>query len=114
MLAAGRVPLERLSKPRDVNLDRLRGSRWRTLPPQLVDQPLGSERLIRVDHQQRKQRPLLGPRENNPALAVENLKPTKDAEVHPNATKTRTPTVPARAKPGNELLRRRYHTAAAL
>jgi hypothetical protein len=52
---------ERLAQTRHVHLHRLRGGGGWALAPQLVDQAVGAERLVRVEQQQRKQRALLAP-----------------------------------------------------
>ena len=71
-----------LPQPRDVNLEGLgRGGR-RLLPEELVDQPIGGKRLVRVEQEQRQQSPLLAaPERNRPAL-IEDLERAKYSEVH--------------------------------
>jgi hypothetical protein len=68
-----------------VNLNRLGGGCGRTLPPKLVDQLVGADRLVGVQQQQRQQRPLLAPTKRERAALVEDLERTEDAEVHASA-----------------------------
>ena len=80
--AAVQAPVERLAQPRDLDLDRLRGRRRSPRAPELVDQPVGAERLVRVEQEQREEGALLPPPERDDAALVEDLEWTEDVEVH--------------------------------
>jgi hypothetical protein len=80
--AAPVVTAQRLTKPRDMHLQRLGRASRRILAPQLVDQAVGRERLVEVDQQQRQQSARLASRKREPAVTVEDLERAEDAEVH--------------------------------
>ena len=84
-----------LAKPRDVGLNRLRGTLRPSLTPKIVDQPVTCDRLVRVQNQDRKERPLLpepsgnevsslpssrGPRTRNSTLSPSSVSPTYHSE----------------------------------
>ncbi len=80
-----RVPAlarERPAQAMDVHLDRFRCGRGRALAPELVDQAVGAERLVRVHEQQSEQGALLAAAERNLTPLVRGFKRTEDAEVH--------------------------------
>src|SRR4029450_775594 len=59
--------VQRLPQPRDVDLDDLRGTGRRLVWPQLVDQPVGGNHLIRMKEQERQDRALLSAANIGPA-----------------------------------------------
>ena len=69
-------------------LDRLGGSGGWTLPPKLVDQPIGAERFVGVQQQHRQERPLLATDERDLVAVFESLDRAEDAEVHEGAVTT--------------------------
>ena len=73
---------ERLSQPRDVYLQRPGGGLGWMLAPELVDQPLGGERLVDVHEKQRQQRPSLASRRRYVAALIEGPQWAEDGEVH--------------------------------
>jgi hypothetical protein len=73
---------ERPAQARDVDLHVLRGDARRTLAPQLVDQPIGGERLVGVQQQHRQQGTLLAATNRHDAPLVEGLNWAKYAEFH--------------------------------
>jgi hypothetical protein len=73
---------ERLAQPRHVSLQGLGCRRGTTLTPQLVDQPIGRQRLVGMQQQQREQRALLAPAERHHTALIEDLERAEDAEVH--------------------------------
>ena len=73
---------QRLSEAGDVNLQRLRGSCGRLLPPQLVDHPVGAQRLVGVQQQQRQDGAALAAAQRNALTPVEGLERAENAEVH--------------------------------
>ena len=83
--AVARFGRQRPAKPRDVNMHRLRPAGWRTPSPKHVDQPVGVERLVGVQQEQRQQGALLVAAWRNHPAVVESLKGTKDAKVHDGA-----------------------------
>ena len=79
---ADRVSRELLAQRRDAVLQDLGGGRRRILAPELVDDHVAGERLVRVEEEQRQDRALLGAAERELSLAVERLKRPEDAVVH--------------------------------
>ena len=79
---------QRLAQTRDVHLQRLGGAGRRALPPELVYEPVGCERLVRMEQQQREQRARLAPRKGEAAAIVEDLEWAEDAEVYGDAVTT--------------------------
>ena len=73
---------ERLAQPRDMDLHGLGRRGRRLLAPELLDQPVGAERLVGVQHEHGEQRALLAPSERDFAALVEDLERSEDAEVH--------------------------------
>ncbi len=65
-----------------MDLQRLGRHCGRTVTPQFVDQPLGRERFVDVQEQQRQQRALLAPAQRYRLPVVERLERTEDAELH--------------------------------
>ena len=82
--AARQVAGERPPQPRDADLQRLHRAGLRALSPELVDQPVGRQRLVAMQEKQRQERPLLGARDRDHPALVEDLERSKDAEVHTN------------------------------
>ena len=71
---------ERPAQAGDVDLHGLRGRGRRLLAPQLVDQPVGAERLVGVQQQHRQQRPLAGTTDRHDTVAAVHLERPEDAE----------------------------------
>jgi hypothetical protein len=76
------VPSERLAKLRDADAERRRAGRGRLLAPELVDQPVARDDLVRVEQEHREQRPLPRSRERKRATALEHLERTQDPKLH--------------------------------
>ncbi len=76
------VARERLAQPRDADLERLRRAGRARVAPQLVDQPVAAERLVRVEQQEREERALAVPAERDRTTSVGGLERAEDAEVH--------------------------------
>ena len=66
----------------DVCLENLRGRRRRPAGPELLDQQVARNRLVRPDEQQGKQGPLLWRIQRNDTALGDHLKRTEDAELH--------------------------------
>ena len=79
------VPGECLSKSRDVHAKRIGGALRRILAPELVDQPVRRDHLVRVDEKQREQRPLLGSAQRDLARIVPYLERPENPESHRGA-----------------------------
>ena len=76
---------ERLAEPRDVDVDQVVGGIRRILGPQLVDQPLRGDELVRSEGEGREQRSLLTSTQRE-RLAVEvDLERSKDQEFERHA-----------------------------
>ena len=91
-VALGARARERLAQARDVHAHALHGSRGGALAPERVDQAVGRDALVRVERQQREDRPLLGsPQRERPPIA-DYLKWPKEAEIHHGARLGRQPT----------------------
>jgi hypothetical protein len=73
---------ELLAEPRDVDVDALCDRRRRRLAPQLVDEPLGRDHLIRMQQQQHQQRALLAPAERKRAVLLGHFQRTEKPEFH--------------------------------
>ena len=74
--------LERSAQLQDVVLDDLRGRRRRPLAPELVDDPIGRDRLIAMEEEKGEQGALLAAPERNLPFALANLERPENAEVH--------------------------------
>ena len=76
---------ERLAQARDValedHLDRL-GS---LIAPQLIDESVGCDHLVRVQEQEREHGPLLGSAKGKHGSVVPCLERSKDPELHASA-----------------------------
>ena len=73
---------ERLAQARHVDLHGLRRGRGRSLGPQLVEQRVRAERLVRVEEQHRQQRALATSPERQRPVPFEDLERSEDAEFH--------------------------------
>jgi hypothetical protein len=71
-----------LAQPRDVVLESVQGALWRPRSPELVDQSIGRDHLVRAGQQQSKQRPLPCPAEREMAAIVDDLQGSQDPELH--------------------------------
>jgi hypothetical protein len=69
-----------LAQMRHIPLQRFRCRRRRSLAPQLIDQTIARDRLPAAQHQDREQRPLLRPAEQNRPLLLDHLERPQNAE----------------------------------
>src|SRR4051812_47047592 len=76
------VAVKRLAKLRDVDLNALRSGRWRMFPPELVDQALRRDNLVRVDQQVRQQGTALAGADIGVTVLGDHFKWAKQAEIH--------------------------------
>ena len=72
---------ELLAELGHVDLDGLHGGGGRPLAPELVDQPLARDHLVRMEEQHREERLLLGRAERHGQSVVEHMQRTEDAVV---------------------------------
>jgi len=70
------------AQARDVDLNRLGGVLRRPGLPQLVDQPIDRERLVRVHEQQREQGTLLAPPDDHRPAVLTHFQQPEDTELH--------------------------------
>ena len=96
-----------------MHLQGLGSGRGRTLSPQLIDQPLGAQRLVGVNHQQRQQRLLLGAPNRDTTLFIENFERSQDAKFHAIAGPLLAQTYPHALSCANDRTPRCYRAAAA-
>ena len=73
---------EGLAQARDLHVERARGGRRRALAPQRVHDPVGGQHLVRMQEQQREQRPAAAAAERDDPSLVEHLERAEDAELH--------------------------------
>ena len=73
---------ESLPELRDAHLQRGHARGRRAFRPELVEQPVARDDLVRVQEQEREQRPLARPAERQRPTAVGDLKRSKDPELH--------------------------------
>jgi hypothetical protein len=71
-----------LAQPRDVDLHHLLRRLRHVLAPEVVDDPVGRERAVRVHEQQRQERTRLASSQQHLPIAVADLERSEDAEVH--------------------------------
>ena len=100
-VAGRRFPLEHSSQSRDERLNALRRARRRLLVPELVDDPIDRDNLVRVQQEKREQGALLTPPERQLAIAVAHLERTEDPKVQFQA--------PVRSLEPNTGISRRIH-----
>ncbi len=76
-----RAGAERLAQPRDARLQRRSALVWSLPRPELLDQPVGGDDLVRMEEQEREQAtlPRAGQRERD--AVVENLQRAEDPEL---------------------------------
>jgi hypothetical protein len=74
--------LELPAQRRDVALDRLRRGSRRSVTPELLDQPVARDRLVRPQEQQRQQLALQSGADPHCPTPVEHLEGPKDPELH--------------------------------
>jgi hypothetical protein len=74
--------LEHSPQPRHQAMDDRPGRRGRTLAPQLVDEPVGRNRLAGMQHQQGEQGPSAPPGERYSPSPVQDLRRSQDSELH--------------------------------
>jgi hypothetical protein len=70
-----------LAQVRHIPLQRFRCRRRRSVAPQLIDQTIARDRLPTAQQQDREQRPLLRPAEQNRPLLLDHLERPQDAEL---------------------------------
>src|SRR5947208_14308751 len=89
-----RVVADRLAQPGDQVAERRRGGRGSLLVPELVDQAVARDDLVRVQKQKRQEGALLltRKRDHGPPVA-RRLERTKDSELRPPKVVARTRTV---------------------
>ena len=92
------VVRQRLAQPRDVDPQRRGGALRRVRAPELVDQPVGGNDLVRVKEEQGEQRARLRSAQGNLAASVPHLERPQDPELHPTASRPGTLTAVARLK----------------
>jgi len=74
---------ERLAEGVNVHLQRSARARGRALAPDPVDQPVGRDHLVRVEQEQRQERPrALAPERHRPAVVGSNLDRPQQPELH--------------------------------
>ena len=71
-----------LSQPRDVHLDDLRGARRLLVRPELVDEVVARDDLVRVDEEQGEDTALLAAADVEHAVLVDDLERAQDPKVH--------------------------------
>src|SRR5438034_7569243 len=76
--------LEQLPELRDVDLERLCRGRRRPLAPEPVDQALARERLVRMQQEERQERPLLRAAHPQRAAFAKHLQRSEQPKLHPN------------------------------
>src|ERR671934_27235 len=76
------VASQGLAKLGDVNVDRLPRRRRRRLTPELVDQPLARDELVRMQEQGRQDEPLLQPAQRDRLALVDHLEWPEDPVLH--------------------------------
>ena len=85
-----------LAKSRDVDAQRGRGVLGRVHAPELVDQPVGRNDLVRVEEKRSEQRTWPGPAQRNLAAFLPHLERSQDPKLHPHASRCGTLTAVAR------------------
>jgi hypothetical protein len=80
------VPAEHLAQTREVHLQRLAARLRRSLLPEGVDQAVGGDDLVRVQEQDREQRPLLGAADVHLPPVLDDLERAENPELHRAST----------------------------
>ena len=80
--AQDRLVPEQLAQPRHEHLKVVRGARRRLRAPDLLDQGVGRDDLVRADKERREQRALLRAPQGERSPVVENLEVAEDAVLH--------------------------------
>ena len=78
-----RLGPEHLAELRDVDLDHVRRGLGRPLAPEVVDQPVDGDELVRAQEQHREERPLLRASEGELTLRIDGLERPEEPELHP-------------------------------
>jgi hypothetical protein len=73
---------QRPAQVRHIGLQRGAGLGGLLLAPQLLDQPVERDHLVRMNQHHRQHGPLLGPPQLHPALAVHDLQGPEDPKLH--------------------------------
>jgi hypothetical protein len=73
---------ERLANFREVDVDRLVRSRRRRFPPQIVDQALARDELVRIQEQNAEDEPLLHCPERDRLSGLDHLERPEDTKLH--------------------------------
>ena len=84
------VGRKRLAKSRDVDPQCRRRALGRVLAPELVDQPISGNHLVRVEQEDGKQRTRLAAGQRNLAAPVPHLERSQDPELHRLPARTLT------------------------
>jgi hypothetical protein len=79
---------ELLTQPRDVDLDALGAGGRRRGPPQLIDQAVGRDELVRLEQKNRQERTLLDPAESKRPITLDHLQWAKEPKVHTRVVAT--------------------------
>ena len=74
--------VEHLAQPRDLDLDVLRSLRRRRAAPDLIDELVGRDELVRVHQEDRQHGALLDAAERQRPVVLEHLERAKEPEVH--------------------------------
>jgi hypothetical protein len=74
--------VECLAQARDMHLDDLRCARWRFVRPEVVDQAIGRDDLVRVEQEQGENGALLAAADIEHSLTFEHLEGPQDSKVH--------------------------------
>jgi hypothetical protein len=82
---------ERLSKLGDVDLNALRRARWSLLAPELIDQAVTRNHLIRVQEQDREESALLPGSERKRFSFLNHLEGAKDPKLHAGLLSSKGP-----------------------
>jgi hypothetical protein len=82
-LALRPARLERLSEPGHVDLQGARRCRRRSRTPEIIDEAIAGDDLVRAQQEDREQRPLLGGDQGYRPALVADLEGSKDTELHP-------------------------------
>src|SRR5436190_19417111 len=91
--------LERLAELRDVDLERAHRRRRRPRAPEVVDEAIGRDDPVRVQQEDRKERPLLGRCERDTTTVVADLQWPEDAELHLYSLPLTVPEIPPPSAP---------------
>jgi hypothetical protein len=92
---------KRLAQTRDVVLERVGGAARRLRSPELVDQPVAGDDLVRTREQHREQGPLPRSPEGDRATSLDDLERSEDPELHASPRTDATTHLPAQPNLSN-------------